>query len=71
MFKQIEFHPMRVNVLDAVGRTDLVTRYGDPVTLMRNTRGEFIITIAGKVYTTDDNLEASGYLWNNEVGTNG
>lgn len=66
--RPITFHPFRTNVLDCVGRTDLVTETGQPVTIGRNMAGEFVITIAGEVWRSDDNLAASGYLVRHGVG---
>lgn len=68
MFHEITFHPFRTNVLDCVGRTDLVTRDGLPVQIGRNMRGEFVVTIGGETYRTDDNLQASRVLNEHQVG---
>lgn len=68
MFHEITFHPFRANVLDCVGRTDLVTQGGQPVQIKCNMRGEFVVIIGGETYRTDDNLQASRVLNEHQVG---
>lgn len=68
MFNKITFHPFRTNILDCVGRTDLVTQDGRLVQIKRKMRGEFVITIGDEIWETDDNLSASRILNDHEVG---
>jgi len=65
----INFHPMAQNVLDYVGRTDLVTGNGRPVRIAkRMSGGGFDVTIGDQRYQDVSNLEACGLLWQHETG---
>lgn len=64
MFQEINFHPMRNNILDFVGRQDLRTISGKSVIISRCVRGVgFIVKVDNQVSLESDcNLTVSGYL---------
>lgn len=67
MFQEITFSPFRTNVLDCIGRNDLVTEDGRQVKIRRQ-NADFVIEIDGQTYHTDDNVTASRILNNFPVG---
>lgn len=67
-FSPIRVSPYATNVLDLVGREDLVTRSGIPVTVRRDMYGFFILDIGKLHLETPDNLEASFILNSHETG---
>jgi hypothetical protein len=66
-FKGINFSPFQNNVIDFLGREDLITRSGIPVTL-RQFGMEFKINIGADYLSTYSNTEASYFLNTREVG---
>ena len=69
-FREINFSPFANNVLDFVGRNDLVTSAGERVLLSRSGL-DFIIAIGYLKWETDDNIEASYILNSCQVGVSG
>jgi hypothetical protein len=68
MIRPINFSPFAYNVLNAVGRTDLITPDGKSVSVERSGM-DFVICIEGvEVARTPDNLSASYVLNMREVG---
>jgi hypothetical protein len=68
----INVSPFRTNVLDLIGREDLVTRDGRKVSVRRESDRYFIITVDGQERArTDDNLAASYCLNSIETGAMG
>jgi hypothetical protein len=67
MFHEITVSPFRTNALELVGRDDLVTRIGQKVIVDRSGM-DFIISIGTRIYATDDNINASAILNQNETG---
>jgi hypothetical protein len=71
-FREITFHPFFSNVLDYIGRQDLVTKDGHKVEIKRSGSGKFKIYIDGTLtMETGCNLTASAYLCNIETGVMG
>lgn len=65
---KINVSPFATNVLDLVGRTDLVTPTGIKVTVTRDML-DFVVTIGDeRMYCGGDNLSASYTLNQFEVG---
>jgi hypothetical protein len=68
-FHPINFHPMKNNMLDYVGRDDLYTRDERQVTISQNMALEFIVKIDDfEVFRSVYNLAVSYYLNRLEVG---
>jgi hypothetical protein len=71
-FSEITFHPFFSNVLDYIGRQDLVTKDGRKVEIKRSFSGKFKIYVDGALTVeTGCNLTASAYLCNIETGVMG
>lgn len=68
IFRVIIFSPYNHNVLDYVGRKDLVTNSGNPVRISRD-GNDFIVRVEGhSPYINPDNIHTSFYLNMMEVG---
>jgi hypothetical protein len=67
MFKEINFSPFATNVIDCIGRNDLITQDGRLVSILRNMT-EFVIIIDGEIHRTKDNVTASKILNDCPVG---
>jgi hypothetical protein len=68
-FHPINFHPMKSNILDYVGRDDLFTRDERQVTISQNMALEFIVKIDDyEVFRSVYNLAVATYLNRLEVG---
>lgn len=64
----IQFNPFTNNVLDYVGREDLITPDGDSVKIVCRMGGGFDVTIKGKTEKNFNNLAASAWLNKHHVG---
>lgn len=68
IFQAINFSPFAHNMLDYIGRADLVTAKGIPVNLRRS-GNKFACNIGAEHVETDDNVAMSYFLNIHEVGT--